>query len=128
MTREQILELEAGPELDWLMAGKVMGWKRTTDGAPPGCAYWKDGDGFICATEDPGGNLNWNPSRDIAAAWEVVEDRRRWGWTWKMTGMPGHWHVALYNEEFEFLSEARAAELTVAICRAALLAMMKGEK
>ena len=72
MTREQILKLEAGPELDRLMAEKVMGWNRTTEGAPPGCAYWKDDDGFVRANETLGGSLNWNPSTDVAAAMEVV--------------------------------------------------------
>ena len=72
MTNDKILKLEPGPELDRLVAEKAMGWRRTTEGAPSGCAYWKDDDGFIRATEDPGGSLNWNPSTDVAAAWEVA--------------------------------------------------------
>jgi len=114
MTREEILKLEAGPQLDRIIAERVMGWEYDLLRD----AWFKDGEGEIWAE-------NWHPSTDIKAAWKVVENRRQWGWTWKMTGITGHWHVALYDEDFNFLAEARAAEVTVAICRAALLAVME---
>jgi len=131
MTREEILKLEPGPELDRLVAERVKGWKRRL------CEDEID-DRLRAAMLHEGTDEAWigpndevlvgGPPRfsiDIAAAWEVVEDRRRWGWTWKMTGITGHWHVALYDEDFNFLAEARAAEVTVAICRAALSAVME---
>jgi len=134
MTREEILKLEPGPELDrlvcslfeaepdplpdeWDVLGHMLSGKPIQS---PG-GWWV----AVCKYEE-GDVPKWAPkpvSTDIKAAWEVVEDRRRWGWTWKMTGITGHWHVALYDEEFNFLAEARAAEVTVAICRAVLLAL-----
>ena len=85
MTKEEILNMEPGPELDRLVAERVMGWKRTTKGAPSGCAYWKDDDGFVRANETPGGSLNWNPSIDIAAAWEVIRRCNELGWAFELT-------------------------------------------
>jgi len=106
--------MEAGPELDWLVAKHIMGWKEGQK-----ILESLSGVGILGEKALP------RYSTDIAAAWEIVENRRRWGWTWKMTGITGHWRVALYDEGFNFLAEARAAELTVAICRAALLAVME---
>lgn len=58
----------AGRELDALIAEKVMGWKLFVDNKREVCA-WDTG-------TSPGGFIderNFKPSRDIAAAWQVVE-------------------------------------------------------
>ena len=126
--------MEPGPELDRLEAEKVMGWKRTTEGAPPGCAYWKDDDGFIQAAEDPGGSLNWSPSTDIAAAWEVVRKMLDSGWGCEIYS-PNNpyaledadkWFVVFAKSgpivmQLDFRAKAPSAPL--AICHAALLAV-----
>lgn len=84
--------MEAGRELDALIAEKVMGWKRMSYmEAEPGCkypsperitGYWhsldlkeqrraEDCDDYY-SPEDA-----WSPSTDIASAWEVVEKMGR---------------------------------------------------
>lgn len=84
--------MEAGRELDALIAEKVMGWHKGLCGECKNrpwlandylCSYWHDQNGKD--TQNPindiwtGGmsdNLEakaWSPSTDIKAAWEVVE-------------------------------------------------------
>ena len=77
MTREEILKLEPGPELDRLMAERVMGWEYDLLRD----AWFKDGEGGIWAE-------NWHPSTDIAAAWELIEALRRKGFIIDITGWP----------------------------------------
>jgi len=68
MTREEILRMEAGPELDRLIAERVMGWKAGAD--------FFVADGKISrihrATSGTAVSELWSPSTDIAAAMEVV--------------------------------------------------------
>ena len=66
--------MEAGRELDALVAEKVMGYERRLDGL--GQEYWREADkprvrlvGTIC---DPQDLPLFAPSTDISAAWEVV--------------------------------------------------------
>ena len=132
MTREEILKLEPGPELDRLMAEKVMGWKRTTKGAPPGCAYWKDDDGLVRANETPGGSLDWNPSTDIAAAWEVVKYMAQRQFDFILSGHGEKYIVQVWNAD-PGANRVRNPLATVygpvplAICQAALLAVMEAD-
>ena len=128
MTREEILKLEPGPELDRLMAEKVMGWKRTTEGAPPGCAYWKDDDGFVRANETPGGSLNWNPSTDIAAAWQVVEKLASKGIVVVIESegaLNNIYEVLFHRWGSDAIVGIARGSICEAICRAALLAVME---
>lgn len=62
MTREEILALKPGRELDALVAEKVMGWDDSGDGE------WRN------EFDRPIESIRlWRPSTDISAAWEVVE-------------------------------------------------------
>jgi hypothetical protein len=107
-------ELQAGPELDALVAEKVMGWNR--------------GESF-------------RPSTDIAAAWEVVEHMKRTGfcfgcWDTSMnSSMPGYlaaFRRGVYPPDRQgkigdfrgsAFSEGRiVGAMPLAICRAALAA------
>lgn len=67
MTREEILKLEPGFELDRLVAEKVMGWEEgyefVCDGW--GLLYYVN---FGLERKRP-----WSPSTNIATAWEVIE-------------------------------------------------------
>jgi hypothetical protein len=70
LTKEQILAMPAGPELDRLTAERVMGWKRL-----PGYNYWM--------TSTPAGGFDlhgliaaWRPSTDMTAAWLVFQECR----------------------------------------------------
>ena len=128
--------MEAGRELDALVAEKVMGWHRVHDGLNE---RWADVNGYGAyvnrgdGTPPPG--MFWSPSTDIAAAWQVVEHMRlRWDhgnsttdfWTIKDCG-PSGWRV-----EIEFCPDHDApiviyAETPptapLAICLAALKAV-----
>lgn len=112
----EVDKLEAGDELDAMIAERVMGWA-----CPTGYNYWM--------TLHGGGTFdlhalkaNWHPSISIATAWEVV------------TKLAAERMVKLYNEGaggqwyWEFFIwtkgshvKARAETAPLAICRAALL-------
>lgn len=64
--------LPAGPELDALMAEKVMGWKRGS--LAPQIWYERDPEGAYRLHRHSDG---WKPSTEIANAWEVVERMSR---------------------------------------------------
>ena len=130
VTREEILQLQPGPKTDQLVAEKVMGWKQEE--------IWLDFEGRLwrkvgCA--NPNEPLYvyagpWSPSTDIAAAWEVVEALVSRGWhfelcTTEITGAGSAvWRVSFWcHESPEGL--VLATEIPLAICRAALQAVMK---
>lgn len=81
--------MEAGGELDALVAEKVMGWRWLHDGLGNMAWYeglhdtgWGDGG-------DAGRNRRaWAPATDIAAAWQVVEKMRSDGWLVSLREMP----------------------------------------
>ena len=119
--------MEAGRELDTLVAEKVMGWEATADGL-----YWdarqkrtrlvlgsaiakkreemgiENGPGFVFA-----------PSTDIAAAWEVVEKADLWSLYGSIGDGP--YRACIQFEDREGLMTADTAPL--AICLAALKAV-----
>lgn len=128
MTRIEIFQMEAGREMDALVAEKVMGWIEKK--YPMGRAlYWTDSDGHsqrACIEA-------WNPSTNISAAWEVIE---------KIEGGQREMLCNLIHKGFGFTSLIWEAELRecrgnhkyyiadattapLAICRAALLAVME---
>jgi hypothetical protein len=87
MTTDEIRALPAGRELDALVARRVMGWRRAgnrLDGY-----FWQTvrGPSGYAAGRLTGLYLRpWNPSADIAAAWEVKEAMR-------LRGDGYAWHV-----------------------------------
>ena len=119
--------MEAGRELDTLVAEEVMGWEATADGL-----YWdarqkrtrlvlgsaiakkreemgiENGPGFVFA-----------PSTDIAAAWEVVEKADLWSLYGSIGDGP--YRACIQFEDREGLMTADTAPL--AICLAALKAV-----
>lgn len=115
--------LEAGPELDALVAEKVMGWTLLTkahgklmgevdkDGV---LRMWCDGPAIKRNV------LDWSPSREIAAAWEVVE---------KLRLDPRHRALSVIPTTFGYQvvsqlgHQADAETAPLAICRAALAAL-----
>jgi len=67
--------------------------------------------------------IYWNPSRDIAVTWKVVEYMMKNSWmirlmTDNFTGDPHKWVATILMSEKEYISSAETAPL--AICRAAL--------
>ena len=124
MNKEDILNMEAGEELDELIAEKVMGFiKLPFPGLPK----------FQKPTDDGVIPLYYTPkySTDISAAWEVVE---------KILKMPSSVNIqcdfhsdgnyfACYihpypRDETKLIME-HAPTAPLAICRAALLAVME---
>lgn len=73
--------MKPGRELDALVAEKVMGWRVVREpqddgyGGPPlpKPFLWAIGDGTPAVFREGQEPQPWSPSRDIAAAWEVVE-------------------------------------------------------
>ena len=140
MTRDEILALEAGRELDALVAEKVMGWT-WGEYSPP-----VEGPSKILRPPEswapspdraPGSEVScpgWHfrvpqYSTDIAAAWEVVEKMVpiKYGFNLAIESPPGpwgDWEVHFYNGGTHL---AFADTAPLAICRAALLAVMEVE-
>ena len=124
MNREEIMNMEAGRELDALVAEHVMGWKWEDGRGTGGPSYWEGATGEFCA--------EFEPSTDWAAAGEVVDalTKRRapsnrlgvclncpphGGWSVDIWAYDDHWRVWVEDDD----------ELPLAICRAALLATLE---
>ena len=119
MTREQILSMEAGPELNELVAVHVMGWEKCRDGDRWACNGKELGPDHATAKGDGLGDYyypdeEWSPSSDIAAAWEVVEKIDACGDNVKRCNFR-----MMLDDIFTITPEA--------ICKAALLAVMGGQ-
>jgi hypothetical protein len=133
MTNSEIDNMPAGPELDALIAEKVMGWKCVTATedligfgfvpkgteciiyAKPQC---KLADARIWYGER---SHSWRPSRDIAAAWEVVEKTMLLVPVIRLCGNGIEWMASYTNSGAYSVSETAP----LAICRAALRAVTK---
>lgn len=133
MTRDEILQLEPGPELDRLVAERVMGWHREpyrNEKFPRIIAQWKDANGEVMVSENIDGSLGWSPSIDIVAAWEVVEVLYMRGMVPEVYGVwftrKKKWVAMFWYDTKDGMNTAKseARSLPLAICRAALLAVM----
>ena len=105
-------DLQPGPELDRLVAEKVMGWKKWST---TGDHLWTAADSRVRSLR-PEDAWAFNPSTNIAHAWEVVEkliDKD------PNIGIDcdGNWACSLWNHV------ARADTAPHAICLAALKAV-----
>jgi hypothetical protein len=138
--------MQPGPELDRLVAEKVMGWRRMTwieqcsqsddyvceeyDSSMPDewCSLREDGLWIAQhLVEERNGYYEgaWTPSADIKKAWEVVEKLKSEGWSYSVsdhtlphaTKWTG-WHLAEFGD---FCDSAETAPH--AICLAALKAV-----
>jgi hypothetical protein len=125
-------KLEAGRELDALVAEKLMGWPlrpyNDPDDVRP-CFNLLDGQRGLLVWEQKGKSGWWfSPSTNIAAAWEVLG---RLTWQWEMGYDPGGWgevKVFVWDEsEGEFATVGATfnhpGEAPLAICLAALKAV-----
>lgn len=107
--------MEAGPELNALVAEKVMGLKNV------GMRNHVQGEDLF--GEDQDGDTVWVPaySTDIAAAWLVVDKMRQNGRVY-LQGRLNSWTFRCSPDGIE-LFEADAPTAPLAICRAALAAV-----
>jgi len=119
MTREEILQFEAGPELDRLVAEQVMRWRLDED--------WREW--FDAQGHSQGWQEDFRPSTDIAAAWEVVIKLVS-----KYSFNLASYMDVLDTTRIQWLADfgsatkiyrALASTAPLAICRAALLVVME---
>jgi hypothetical protein len=103
-----IVEMRAGPKLDALIAGKVMGWRNATGPWIGGITPWATDTGYRRKAE-------FCPSTDIAVAWEVV-DSLQGGLCFELRRQPDGRFCCWFGEEMS----AEASTAALAICRAAL--------
>jgi hypothetical protein len=106
--------VKPGPELDALVAEKVMGWIHL-EAHPASCAP------EVWILDDEHGTearkaAEWSPSTDIADAWEVVEVMRKKDGVF-IANMGRRWTVRFTDYSMWF-----ADDLPLAICLAALKA------
>jgi hypothetical protein len=129
-TREGILEMPAGRELDALVAEKVMGWELRQ------CERHKtEPDGYAC-----GLCWGWDQfpaySTDIDTAWQVVEKMQEDGDVFIEWWQDGEWFVSwkpliIRNRDGSRVGAKCDGQTTgkpsapLAICRAALLATLE---
>lgn len=120
LTKEQILNMPAGREIDALIAERVMGWTRSHRGARGTQFYDVPGWGVRSEGAIP------DFSTKIAAAWLVVEKmtERDDGDCGLITTVRG-WSCEFGAASMKY---ANAETAPLAICRAALLATMEGDK
>ena len=118
MTRDEILSMEAGREMDALIAEKVMGWI-----LHPHKTHWMIYEGDQTKTMRPKYRNygDFFPSTNIAAAWEVaLWLREYWGQFDLLAGLEWHcWHDLEHTKPEDKWGMGDTAPL--AICRAALL-------
>ena len=120
MTRDEILSMEPGRELDALVMRIVFNAEKKDIGDE---CYW--------VSEVNGEEVCWprwfSPSTDIAAAWEVLE---KFFWV-QVTANPPHiWKATVITSPANGSVTATAKGYTApeAICKAALLALEWGEE
>lgn len=136
MNREDILKMEAGAEMDTLVAEKVMGWHIVTDEL--GRTHWEDDAGHWGAgmnqnpdfseDEEDFHILHWHPSESLLWAWEV------WEWLIEQERFPTL-HSGIDESGLEIThgvslvnpatDELLSSSAPLAICKAALLAVME---
>ena len=119
-------EMKPGRELDALVAEKVMGWRRVSEGEP----YFWPTQKMIDRIKELHPDVlavDYFPaplfSADIAAAWQIVEKADWWQMESVETGEV--WVILAINESYSYDATANAAPH--AICLAALKAVNNGD-
>lgn len=121
---DDVDDMEAGTELDALIAEKVMGWTKYV--------YEKEGTTHTEWTEARSVgtryHADFHPSTDISTAWDVVEELARRGYDLGRVGkefgegqyIAQFFHGKTYGQACE---HARGETAPLAICRAAFKAI-----
>jgi len=120
LTKDEILAMKPGRELDELVMIKVMGWTKEAEHKP--LPMWRDNNGF---------NVDrvarfFNPSEDISAAWEIVKILREKGWATTLRIDNIVW-CKLYGLGLGYFT-CLAKTAPEAICKAALICTLDGER
>ena len=122
MNRNDILTMEAGREMDELILVHVFDYEKLPYPAEP--KFQKPTkDGVECAY-----HIN-RYSTDISAAWDVVKEMSAKGYWCYMGTLSSVSYAVFTHESLIPLEKGRASvyDLPLAICRAALLAVMELE-
>lgn len=118
MTRDEILNMPAGREMDALIAERVMG----RDVLLGSDWYFPSPYGFGGHKSVP------HYSTDIGNAWEVVDEMQAARNYWAYTGSLSSYCYAMFaGHQSQHEYRAEADKMPLAICRAALLAVMEEE-
>lgn len=133
LTKEKILAMESGRELDALIAEKVMGWSiyHYDKDVPERCYYMLVDDKFEVVADDKPWSLRngerkteeeaWKDNRqwssDISVAFEALKATKR------IVHLEGHFHTG-WSVVLDGKYTATEWDLPIAICKAALLAVM----
>jgi len=147
MTNEEILTMEPGPELDALVAEKVMGHPIPDFVPEDALGLYLAGspihyDSWTCVCRyDEGDTPKWVPdpcSTDISCAWQVVDKMCNWDIDDNMlvlkgqapdptepVGNEGWWEAEVGGTWGKVIAEGKTAP--EAICKAALLAKLEME-
>jgi hypothetical protein len=124
MTRDEILNMPAGREMDALIAEKVMGWVWAHSPEPYISGWYKKGSGGDFTQ-------SFEPSTDISAAWEVVDKMdEKFSFILECNNPPStieyKWFCELYAKCEPYIDyEVYSSTAPLAICRAALLAKLE---
>ena len=132
MNRDEILNMPAGREMDTLVAEKIMGWERGNISALPqgDIPVWHTGEGKGWKTHQ---SINWSPSTVINSAWEVVEKILEKPCSinvqteFHSDGNHSSCFIHPYPRGTTNLIMGHGSTAPLAICRAALLAVMDTE-
>ena len=117
MTHDEILALPAGPELDAVMARKVMGFE-LAPADDEGFRWW-DGPNRKCYLYEEN---TFHPSTEIEAAWTVIKKMQMETTSFGVYWNPEGWY-ACFDDGNRHYGYAEKAPL--AICRAALLTILE---
>lgn len=120
MTRDEILAIEPGRELDVLVAEKVMRWKPFSGG-------FRIQTGQIRTLESVSGSRSFHPSTDISAAWEVRQRIHETIGGTKIISVCDEFPEECQIWDGRKYISVRANTVPEAICKAALLAVLGGE-
>jgi len=150
VTKDEILQMEPSPEMDRLIAEKVMGWEARRDSVPH---HWARKEcGVLVPT---GWTINgetdckpaWSPSTDAKAAIQVMEELRWRGYDVAIEKEGPTWTIELRGEDYYSVANSEGLTQMIqlhhhqgprfvalgksfqeAICRVALLAAMDADE
>jgi hypothetical protein len=122
MTRDEILNMPAGREMDIKIHVEIMGWMELDNSLrlSKSRIFNKPEVGTMYDYNVP------NYSTDIAAAWQVVDEMWEKGFFHELAKARGGEIARIGNKEKD-TGDVFAETAPLAICRAALLAMMEAD-
>lgn len=111
------------PELDRLVAEKVMGWDTKKIGA-----HWFINSGPFHGTLIAPNRDRWGPASIVDHTWHVVKRMQELGWYWSINECPAGWTVKIRPHGEHALSGPSYPcivdkSFTLAVCQVALMAV-----